>query len=293
MAQYALRVPISIYKVIDKLNIEFVRSWRRLRTISAQAFPINWGLRLLYGAIALRLQRYEINTLSHFGKVIVCSEKDAHTLKSMRPGLNVEIIPNGVDINYFFQRPEKEDENIIVYTGAFAYEPNVDAVIYFAKEVMPIIRKEISDVRFIVVGSDPPKKILSLKNFDASIVITGYVDDIRPFVGDAKVFVAPLRMGSGTRLKILQAMAMGKPVVTTTVGCEGLTVENGTHLLIADSPLEFAKLIIELLKNKELRQKIGAQARQLVCEEYAWPKIQATLLRVFDRIEEKVKWEYH
>jgi|YNPNPStandDraft_1061719.scaffolds.fasta_scaffold12044_2 sugar transferase (PEP-CTERM/EpsH1 system associated) len=286
MSQYVLDLPI--YKVIDKLNIEFVRAYRRLHTLTSYASPLDWIRWLVYRGVALRLKRYELNVVSRFNRVIVCSENDAELLlKYAKKDLNVEVVPNGVDIDYFTPDPKLEDEskNIIVYTGAFMYEPNVDAVFFFVQQILPVIYRAFPDARFVIVGSDPPSRLARLSDLDPRIVVTGYVSDIRPFLARAKVFVVPLRMGSGTRLKILQAMAMGKAIVSTTIGCEGIAAKNGEHLLIADSPFEFAQAVIKLLKDETLRRKLGKQARLLAQREYAWQKSQAKLLSIFENIK--------
>ena len=150
---------------------------------------------------------------------------------------------------------------------------NRDAVMHFLAEVWPAIRAARPDVRFFAVGQDPPRELVELAERDTQIVVTGYVTDIRDFIARAAVYVVPLRVGGGTRLKVLDAMAMGKAMVSTSLGCEGIGVTPGEHLLVADTPQAFADATLTLLADPQRRMALGRAARALVEREYSWPVV--------------------
>lgn len=282
MAQYVIDIPT--YKIIDKLNIEFVRAYRRFYTIKLSwRSPKSFLDYLFYLLIAIRLRRYESDIIKKFNHIIVCSNVDENRLLQIGPYPTISVIPNAIDTSYYTPQELNSDQNIIVYTGTFSYEPNVDAVLYFTKEIFTLVRRITPDIKFYIVGSNPPIEILELA--DDGIVVTGYVDDIRDYIKMAKIVVAPIRMGSGTRLKILQAMAMGKPVVSSRVGCEGIDVEHGVHLLVANNTAEFVQYITALLNNPTLQVTLGDQARQLVEQEYSWSRNQSKLIKIFQQIQ--------
>jgi polysaccharide biosynthesis protein PslH len=274
MAQYAFDLPV--YRVIDKHNIEFVRAERRLNVLANTAYWKEFLFTLYYSVIARRLKRYELKMLGQFQNIIVCSDHDARLLQGLISNGCVTTVDNGVDLDYFHPETQTLSSKIIVFTGSMFYEPNVDAVLYFSKEILPLIKVEFPDIKFYIVGNAPSDEIQQLAK-DISIVVTGYVDDIRPYVWGASVVVVPLRMGSGTRLKILEAMAMHKPVVSTSIGCEGLWVEHEKDILISDSPSEFAQAVIRVLTEPDLAYRLADNGRKLVSERYSWITIQQTL----------------
>jgi glycosyltransferase involved in cell wall biosynthesis len=164
------------------------------------------------------------------------------------------------------------------------YRPNVDAALWFVDQVLDKIRAQVPEVRFFIVGSSPHNRLNSLRERD-NVQITGWVPDVNPFLHAAAVYVVPMRMGSGTRLKLLQAMAAGRAVVSTTTGAQGLTLPDGDVLRLADSADDFAQAVIVLLKDAQQRQILGAAGRRYVQENYDWSVIAPRLLRVYDEIE--------
>jgi glycosyltransferase involved in cell wall biosynthesis len=162
------------------------------------------------------------------------------------------------------------------------FRPNIDAVLWFAREVLPSIREERPQVRFWIVGKDPHPRLAPLQQ-DPGVVVTGFVDDIRPYIGSAALYVIPLRIGGGTRLKVLEAMAMGKAIVSTTVGCEGFDLEQGQHLAIADEAETFARTVVELLDHAERRGELGQTARQYAAAHYDWQMIVPLLEKVYEQ----------
>ena len=202
------------------------------------------------------------------------SEADAAALRSLIPGLAVTVIPNGVDLQLYaadvsplsLQRPS------LVFTGKMDFRPNVDAVLWFADEVLPHISAAGSEAHLYIVGQKPHERLQRLGELD-NITITGWVEDPRPYIAGSDVYVVPLRMGGGTRLKVLEAMAMGKAIVSTSLGCEGFPVTNGTELVIEDTPVGFAQAVRRLLDDAGERSGLGARALRFVQNRYGWEAI--------------------
>jgi polysaccharide biosynthesis protein PslH len=227
-----------------------------------------------------KLCSYETEKVGAFDVNIFVSQTDEKTLVEKVPGLRTAIVPNGVDIEYF--TPDQgNDTPALIYTGGMNMFANRDAVMFFLNDIWPLIRQRVPGVRFFAVGQDPPKDLIALAARDPQVVVTGYVTDIRPLVRDASVYVVPLRVGGGTRLKVLDAMAMGKAMVTTSIGCEGLDVCPEEHLLVADTPEQFAGKTVMLLENRNRRLLLGRAARDLVERRYSWRMIGEQLLDAY------------
>src|ERR1022692_4007889 len=214
--------------------------------------------------------------------VVAVSENDrAFFLQYVDPS-RVSVIPTGVDTEYFRPCPDPEQPDTMAFTGTMDWMPNEDGVAYFVDKILPLIRHEIPDAAFWAVGRRPPRRIQALAS--GNVVVTGAVDDIRPYLGKAAVCVIPLRSGSGTRIKIFEAMAMGKAVISTTMGAEGLPVRHGENIVLADAPADFARQVVQLLRDPQRRAQLGRAARQLVEENYGWPSVAAH----FDQIMQAV-----
>jgi len=234
----------------------------------------------------LKLRAYENEVAGRFDVNVFVSQGDEGTLTSRVHGLQTAIVPNGVDVEYFTPNQGKQ-QPALIYTGGMNMFANRDAVMYFLSEIWPLVREQVPDVRFFAVGQDPPKELLDLAARDPQVVVTGYVTDIRPFVHDVSVYVVPLRVGGGTKLKVLDAMAMGKAMVTTSIGCEGIEVRSGEHLLVADSPVQFADETVTLLRDPSRRSTLGHNARELVERRYSWRMIGGQLLEAYRLAVEK------
>ena len=226
-----------------------------------------WPLRLLYRFEQLKMLRFERRLLESGATCLVASEADARYLRGIAPGARLAIVPNGVDTAYF--TPAKQDELSLdlLFVGNMAYPPNRDAVLYFYRQVFPAVLKSCPEARLVVVGKNAQADILALQE-DRSVVVTGYVADVRPYLTGAAVVICPVRFGAGTRIKILEAMAMGRAVVSTVIGCEGLDVVSGEDILIADNHDEMAAVIVDLLKNREQARRIGLNAVETVKRKY-------------------------
>lgn len=263
--------------VLTHHNIESRLMARRadVETSAAARWYVRRQARLLEAYEAAQSPRFPVN--------IVVSELDGEELRQLAPGARTVVVENGVDTDYF--RPRRGlEEPALVYTGGMNMFANRDAVTWFVDAVWPILKRSIPNLQFFAVGQDPPEELRRLQKRDTGIQVTGFVDDVRPWVARASVYVVPLRVGGGTRLKVLDAMAQGKAVVSTSVGCEGLRVVPGRDLLIGDTPEAIAEHTLALLRDPTVRLALGDRARALVVNEYSWQHVASRLLAVYDEV---------
>jgi len=253
-----------IPKVLFTHNVE-AQIWQRHYQVSRN--PL-W--KLISWREYRKMMRFERFCLERSQQVLTVSEADRTFFSRFVDGAKLRVIPTGVDTEYFRPVPGLERPASLVFTGAMDWMPNEDAMLHFVRAILPLIRQEIDDVELTIVGRHPTTKLLAAVSGDSRIHVTGRVDDIRPYVHQGAVYVVPLRIGGGTRLKIFEAMAMGKAVVATTVGAEGLPLTNGCHLILADSPEGFAREVVSLLREPGKRHRLGAAARGLVEQSYSW-----------------------
>jgi polysaccharide biosynthesis protein PslH len=258
-----VRLPAGPVVVVDEHNVEF-ELHRRLARVEAgparKAF--NW---IEYA----KLRREEPRTWRRAAGCLVTSDRERRIVARLAPRTRVEVVPNGVDLDYFAALDGQEVlPDAIVFTGRMNYRPNADAALFFAREILPLVLARRPGAVFTVVGQDPPPEVMDLAG--PHVVVTGAVDDVRPYVARAAAVVAPVRAGSGTRLKIIEALAMGKGLVSTTLGCEGLDLEAGNHLLVADDPAAFAEQVVSVLADQVLAARLGADGRSRVHRRYGW-----------------------
>jgi glycosyltransferase involved in cell wall biosynthesis len=221
-----------------------------------------------------RMFEYEKESCQHFDWVAAVSKEDADTMRREYNIENVSDIPTGVDTEFFAPGGDvQKDQFNIVFTGSMDWLPNEDAIQWFTEEILPLIRRQIPQVSLTVVGRNPFPSLVELSKKDRSIVVTSRVPDVRPFMEKASVYIVPIRIGGGTRLKIYEAMAMGLPMVSTTVGAEGLPVVDSEEILLRDTPQEFAEAVLKLLQDRNLAKKIGERAAQTVREKFGWRKV--------------------
>ena len=228
---------------------------------------------------SLMMRRWEPRYAERFDRCITVSEEDRRLLLAVDPRLQVDVIPNGVDTSIYHVQPKEYRTPDLLFVGNLGYTACSDAATYFCREILPIVRRVMSDVEMWIVGTNPPPEVTRLQG--DGVHITGRVDSVLPYYRQSSVCVVPLRIGGGSRLKILEAMAMGRPVVSTSVGAEGLDVVADEHILIADTPDEFARKIVLLLQNARLSDRIAASARQLVEAHYDWDVIAQRLMRAY------------
>ncbi len=274
MAGYLFPEDVKI--VIDQHNIEhelLLRTFQRERA---------W-LRKWYNWLESRLLKpVELRRCLRADVVLVTSERERLALKRILPDKTIEVVPNGVDIEYFHgNHAEQAVPGRIVFTGAMDYYPNVDAVLFFAQQCWPLVRDYLPNATWQIVGRNPLPEVWKLAELPG-VTVTGSVPDVRSYLVEAEVAIAPLLIAGGTRLKILEALAMRKAVVSTSIGCEGLAVVPGEHLMVEDQPQKFALAVIKLLSSSEVRTAFGAAGRRLVEAEYSWDRCGEKLLRTLD-----------
>ncbi|MGE3275483.1 MAG: glycosyltransferase [Vicinamibacterales bacterium] len=242
--------------------------------------------RALYAAQYRRMLRYEAQALRDVDGILAVSDADRETFARLYDGVragDVHVVPTGVDTAYFAPEPAPAESRTLVFTGSMDWLPNEDAMVWFCRDVLPAIRAGVPDVRLDIVGRAPTPAVVRLAA-EAGVVVTGRVEDVRPFIADAAVYVVPLRIGGGTRLKIFEAMAMGKPVVSTRVGAEGLPIEDGRHLVLADDPAAFAAAVVRLLGDAGERRRLGDTAHDLVARTFDWSAVADDLEAALGRL---------
>lgn len=245
------------------------------------------GLNKLKEAINLKgLKKYEFDMYRNADKVLVLTPQGKKELLAVSPDLNIEVVPHGVDVEAFSFSPQADEENSLVFLGNYLHYPNVDAVLYFHAEIWPRLKKVQPELKFYVVGQSPPPEITRLAE-DESIVVTGTVDDVTPYLRRGQVFICPVRLGGGFRGKILEAMALGRPVVSTRLGAEGIPASDGQNIILADDPDDFVRGIANLIGNPNLYRKIQKNARKLMEDHYAWDKGVARLEAVLGEMMSK------
>jgi glycosyltransferase involved in cell wall biosynthesis len=264
--------------VVDSHNIEYelMRQFAhagasQIRRLYAEA---NWR----------KLRREELATYRDADGVYLCSGVDERRLLEQVPGIRTAVIPNAADVEYYQPRPTDPppDSRTVVYFGLLSYVPNVDGVIHFVEDIWPRIAEAHPEARCKIIGGRAPPSLLALAG--PRVELTGFVSDLRPHLAAAAAVVVPLRVGGGTRLKIVEAMAMGKAIVSTTLGAEGIDAVPGRDILIADEPQTFAASVVRLLNDPSLGARLGQSARRLAVERYSWMTVAMTLDRFFREV---------
>ena len=224
-----------------------------------------------------KMRRYEAALVARFGACLVTSETDGRYLRELNPVARVLTVPNGVDCEYYrCTDPGLPPRRQVVFVGSLDWRPNADAVRELCVDIWPRVVAKVPDASLVIVGANPPPAIRALETRSVSVV--GQVDDVRPWIASSRVLVVPIRWGSGTRIKILEAMAMGRPVVSTTVGAEGIDAVAGEEILIADDPAAFAEQVVAVLVDDALLGSIGQRGRRRVECRYDWRVVTQPLL---------------
>lgn len=262
MAQYASRVPAA-RRIIDAHNalwLLYKRLW-----LTMQSGPKKWLLNRDWQLI----KKYEGQVCREFDAVLAVSEEDSQALEEAAgQKLDITIIPIAIDTDEITLITHQPQGDRILHIGTMYWPPNIDGILWFLSEVLPLIRNERPEVEFDIVGANPPKEIIAFDEVDRRVHVTGYVDDPTSYLEQASLMVVPLRAGGGMRVKILNALGQGLPIVSTTLGCEGIAVQAGVHLLVADSPQDFAGAVIRLLEDRQLAGELGRRGRQLIESTY-------------------------
>ncbi len=230
-----------------------------------------------------RLRRYEPAQLNRFDKVVVTCEREEHALREIGVRVPVHVVENGVDLAYFNNEAERCLSGVptIVFSGKMSYAANAEAALFFAREVFPLIRQQAPEARFIIAGSYPGRKIRSLDS-QPGIEVTGNVDDLREYLNGAHVSVSPMRIAVGIQNKVLEAMALGIPVVASSKACEGIKAEAGREILCADRAEDFAGAVLQILKDRDLAQKLSKNGRDYVQRHHQWKDKVSALELVYE-----------
>jgi glycosyltransferase involved in cell wall biosynthesis len=261
-----LPIRMSTPIVLFEHNVEYM-IWKRLHEIEKRPWR-----RALLALEWRKMRQYEAKACARAGLTVAVSEADRAVLAANAPDADIRAIGTGVDTAYFHPNGALEAPATLVFTGSMDWYPNEDAILYFIADILPRLRRDVPGTSLAVVGRDPTDR-LRAACAAAGVRVTGTVTDVRPYVAEAAVYVVPLRVGGGTRLKIFEALAMGKAVVATQVGAEGLPIVSGEHFLQADSPEDFAQAVATLLKDPGRRQALGMAGRRLVEERYSWTQV--------------------
>lgn len=241
----------------------------------------------------LKMKAYERALCRRYQAVAAVSTNDADAIRDMFRVSDVYPVPTGVDVDFFSPlteppragRPQKpaRERHDLVFTGSMDWMPNEDAILHFAESILPRIAASVPEVKVTVVGRNPTPKLVELAAREPRITLTGRVDDVRPYVDRSCVYIVPIRVGGGTRIKIYEAMGMERAVVSTTIGAEGLPVKDGEEIVLADEPERFADEVIRLMKDDPAREKIEAAARKAVVERFGWDRATEALVTILER----------
>jgi glycosyltransferase involved in cell wall biosynthesis len=265
--------------ILDQFNAEFVLQRRALLTDVRR--PRRWHAAGYSLAQWLKLARYERQVMRRCDAIVAVSEEDRQTLRRLAPAVPIGVVPNGVDTAHFSRTavvhgragPFALRDATLVFSGTLDFRPNIDAITWFAREALPRIQARLPNVRLVAVGRRPAPALQALAAAGA-LTLTGEVPDARPYIAGAAVYIVPMRIGGGVRLKLLEALALEAPVVSTSMGAEGVSgLHDGEHCLLADNPAEFASAVLRLLGDPALGQRLGAAGRALVRGHYDWSAI--------------------
>ncbi len=216
---------------------------------------------------------FEKNSCKQFDAVIAVSERDRDTFGSLYGLDNLLTISTGVDVEHFCPQDILTEPSSLVFVGSMDWLPNEDAVLFFASDILPVLKKEVPGIHLTVVGRNPSPRLKKRLSSVPEIQLTGWVDDVRPYMAKASIYIVPIRIGGGTRMKIYEAMAMGKAILSTSIGAEGLRVKDEENILLEDDPLEFSKKIIRLEKDSKMRTRLGKNASTYVREHCSWHQV--------------------
>ena len=270
--------------VFDDHNAEY-RLQARAAAVGLEQMG-SWPKALYSTVQHLKLRRYEAWACRTADTVLAVSETDAEALRVLAPEARLHVIPNGVDSAFYVQEtPAEVDPSGLLFTGTMDYRPNVDAMEWFVSAVFPDIAERHPEVKLRIVGRAPTASVQRLAALDPRVVVTGAVEDIRPYFAQSSIFVAPIRIAGGARLKILEALAAGLPVVSTRIGAEGIDLIEGQEVLLGDSPEQFGASVLRLLEDGEMRRQMGAHGLLAAQERFDWNKVAPRLLEVYQDAE--------
>jgi polysaccharide biosynthesis protein PslH len=280
LARFARLAP-NMPKILVHHNIESQLLYRRGQAMN------NWLGKIYIWYQAWKLRRFERRYGKLFDHHTVCSEHDGDTLKGICPEARIVVVPNGVDTDYFQPLDVPVKPYSLVFVGGTTWFPNRDGLHYFKNEIWPILKNKVPQIEFDAIGRLVDSQLDAFGRKDRRFCLCGFVDDIRPHVAKAAVYIVPLRVGGGTRLKILDAMAMAKAIVSTSIGAEGIKCVHGQDIMLADTPQDFADRIVELLNSPARRREMGENARNKAVGMYSWEIIAPILEGTYEQAVER------
>lgn len=270
-------------KVLNHHNIESHLFDRRL------AYERNPLKRFYFGLEAKKLRRYEAQVARDFDTHLVVSTLDGDRLQEIAPGVSTAVVANGVDVDYFRSRSVAPEHGHLIMVSGMNWFPNRDAVLFMIRDIWPGVASAVPDAKLTIVGASPPPAVTELAGRDHRVVATGFVDDVRPYMERAQVYLCPMRDGGGTRLKILDALSMGKVIVATTMALEGIDVVPERDVLVADTPGEFIRQIGRAVADAALRETLTANARAFAERHFSWPVIGRRMQETFASLSAGVR----
>lgn len=268
-------------RIVDTHNVDSVNLDRYVRTLGTG--PRRWYTQ----RTTANLRNLEREVFTAADQIWVCSQEEARDVAKVRPGAGTHVVPNGVDTARFHPRPDTIVPQRLIFFGRLDYHPNTDAVLHFLREIFPLIRAAKPGVEFQVVGPDAPPSLMHAIAATPGAKLVGRVEDVPATIATAAIVVVPLRAGGGTRLKILEAMAVGRPVVSTTIGAEGLQMTDGVEIGLADAPADFAARVVALLNAPAEAHALGARGRAAVVARHDWATIRADMVRLVHQPRER------
>ncbi|MBI3012108.1 MAG: glycosyltransferase [Elusimicrobia bacterium] len=259
----------------DSVSMQFYRNVQRESNLLRKIYMFaQWK----------KMKRFEETRIPRFSQTVVVSEVDRRWLLELCPQSDISVIPGGVDCDYFKPQPELEDKTpSVLFRGVMNFPPNRDAALYFQDKVMPLVLRELPDLCYYIVGGQPTSEVQNLSD-GTRTKVTGFVEDMRPWMAKATVHVCPMQSGSGMKNKILEAWAMEKAVVATSLACDGIQVEHGKNVLVADNPKDFARAIVRLVKDRDLRESLGRNGRQMAIKNYSWDYVRSQFEKVYEKM---------
>jgi polysaccharide biosynthesis protein PslH len=280
---YTVRKRNGIFRSITDHDVSYLKC---LRMGKKSKNPL---LKLFLYLESWKLKKLENKIFNQVDLGIVVSELDKDILSALCPGGEFVVIENGVETDKFIPDNKHIEQNKLIWLGGFDDYSNKQGIYFFLESIYPKIKKRKPGIRFDIIGSGITQKLRQLVNGDDTINLMGYVDDPLPYIQRASVFVVPILSGGGTRLKVLEAMAVGKAIISTSIGCEGINGINGEHYIIADNVNSFTEAIVQLLQDSLLRMRLGSNARKLVADHYDYERICGKLNELYERLIEKNK----
>ena len=276
MGQYVYRLE-GIPKIICPHDSPSANSWQKMLSSQGPGEKFRNFIRYRKNCWVER------NIYSQFNHCVVVSEKDKAAIQRHAPNLDITVMTNGVDLEYYGYRPYSGPDHKIVFTGSMSYAPNVDAALFFYREIFPLVRQAVPDARFYIVGASPSAEIARLKD-DPSVVVTGKVADIREYITGAAVYACPMRYGTGIKNKVLESMALGTPLVATSCSIAGVPAVDVENILLADSAPDFARQVTALLQDRDQRARLAQNARAVVETHFNWADRARMIEDIYKRI---------